>query len=225
VTKIYVGTSGWSYEWNLGKSLNWYTNNSELNAMELNMSYYRFPYPNMVKAWAKKGKNLVWIIKSHRLITHLKKLNNETYAIFERFKKIFLPLEDKIHYYLLQFPSKFTDLDKVEKFIDKCGSEKLAVEFRNTSMFSDEIIKWAKNMGILLVSVDAPKLTRKIMSKDIIYERVHGRTDWYLHNYKDNELLEIKKRIINSKPKEVYVFFNNDHMLNNAIRMNDILKS
>ena len=225
MTKIFIGTSGWSYEWNIGKSLEWYTDNSELNAMELNMSYYRFPYPNMVKSWAKKGENLVWIIKAHRLITHLKKLNNETYSIFERFKKIFLPLENKIYYYLLQFPSKFSDLDKVEKFIDKCGCEKLAVEFRNTSMFTNEIIKWAKKMGVLLVSVDAPKLPTKIMSKDIIYERIHGRTDWYLHNYKDKELIEIKNRIFNSKPKEVYVFFNNDHMLENANRMNDLLKS
>jgi len=225
VTEIFVGTSGWSYDWNLGKSLEWYTDNSELNAIELNMSYYRFPYPNMVNLWAKKGSNLVWIIKVHRLITHLKKLNKETYSIFERFKKIFLPLEESIYNYLLQFPSKFTDLDKVEKFIDNCGNEKLAIEFRNSSMFSDEIINWAKKQGVLLVSIDAPKLPTKIMSKDIIYERIHGRTDWYMHNYKDEELLEIKERIMNPKPKEIYVFFNNDHMLENAMRMYELLKS
>ena len=80
-------------------------------------------------------------------------------------------------------------------------------------------------MGVLLVSVDPPKLPTTIMSKDIIYERIHGRTDWYLHNYKDKEILEIKDRIINSKPKEVYVFFNNDHMLENAMKMYDLLKS
>ena len=225
MTQIYIGTSGWSYEWNLGKSLDWYISNSELNSIELNMSYYRFPYPNMVKVWAKKGSNLVWIIKTHRLITHLKKLNKETYSIFERFKKIFLPFEESIHYYLLQFPSRFTDLDKVEKFIDNCGNEKLAVEFRNTSMFTNEIISWANKQGILLVSIDAPKLPTKIMSNDIIYERIHGRTDWYSHNYKDEELLEIKDRIMSPKPKEVYVFFNNDNMLKNAMRMYGLLKS
>ena len=225
MTKIYVGTSGWSYEWNLGKSLEWYTNNSELNAIELNMSYYRFPYPNMVKSWSKKGSDLVWIIKANRLITHLKKLNKESYSIFERFKKIFLPLEESIHYYLLQFPSRFTDLNKVEKFIDNCGNEKLAVEFRNTSMFTNEIIRWAKKQGVLLVSIDAPKLPIKIMSNDIIYERIHGRTDWYSYNYKDEELLEIKKRIMDPKPKKIYVFFNNDHMLKNAMRMYELLKS
>jgi uncharacterized protein YecE (DUF72 family) len=63
------------------------------------------------------------------------------------------------------------------------------------------------------------------MSKDIIYERIHGRTDWYSHNYKDEELLEIKERIISSKLKEVYVFFNNDHMFENAMRMYELLKT
>ncbi len=226
MTEIFIGTSGWSYDWNLGKSLEWYITNSDLNAIELNMSYYRFPYPNMIKAWVKKGSNLVWIIKAHRLITHLKKLNKETYSIFKRFRKLFSPLEKNIHYYLLQFPPKFTDLDKIEKFIENCGNEKISIEFRNNEMFTDEIINWGKKQGVLVVSIDAPKLSTNIMSKDIIYERIHGRTDWYSHNYKDEELLEIKGRLMKTKPKRVYVFFNNNHMmLENAIRMYDLLKS
>jgi uncharacterized protein YecE (DUF72 family) len=180
----------------------------------------------MIKAWAKKGSNLTWVIKVHRLITHFKKLSKETYSTFERFKKLFLPLEENIHYYLLQFPPKFTDLDKLEKFIDNCGNDKISIEFRNISMFTDEIISWGKKQDVLLVSIDAPKLPYKIMSKEIIYERIHGRTDWYSHNYSDEELLEIKKRIMLPKPRKVYVFFNNNHMmLDNAIRMNSLLKS
>ena len=225
MTEIFVGTSGWSYDWNLGKSLDWYTTESKLNAIELNMSYYRFPFPNMIKAWVKKGSNLVWVIKAHRLITHLKKLNKESYSIFDRFKKLFLPMEESIHYYLLQFPSRFTDLDKIEKFIENCGNEKIAIEFRNNSMFNDEILKWGEELGILLVSIDAPELPTKIMSENTIYERVHGRTAWYSHNYSDEELLEIKERIMSAKPKKVYVFFNNNHMmLENAIRMYNLLK-
>lgn len=226
MNEILVGTSGWSYDWNLGKSLEWYTTESGLNAIELNMSYYRFPYTNMIKTWAKKGSNLAWIIKANRLITHLKKLNKETYSIFERFKKLFTPLEKYIHYYLLQFPRKFIDLDKIEKFIEKCGNEKISIEFRNDSMFTDEIINWGKKQEVLIVSIDAPKLPTKIMSQNIIYERIHGRTNWYSHNYSDEELLQIKERIMSAKPKKVYVFFNNNHMmLENAIRMYNLLKS
>jgi uncharacterized protein YecE (DUF72 family) len=225
MNKIYVGTSGWSYSWNLENSLDWYIRESKLNSIELNMSYYRFPSPNMIKAWSEKGKNLAWIIKVHRSITHFKKLNKESYAIFNRFKKIFLPLENSIHYYLFQFPRNFIDIDSIENFISECGNEKVAIEFRNSSLFTDDIIKWGIKQRILLVSIDAPEMPNKIMSKNIIYERIHGRTDWYSHNYSNQELNEIKDRICLSNFKKIYVFFNNNHaMLENAKKMYNLLK-
>ena len=62
------------------------------------------------------------------------------------------------------------------------------------------------------------------MSDKIIYERVHGRTNWYSHKYSKEELLEIKQRLLISKPEKVYVFFNNDHaMLENAREMYNLI--
>jgi uncharacterized protein YecE (DUF72 family) len=224
MNEIFVGTSGWAYDWNLGSSLEWYVKESRLNSIELNMSYYRFPFPGMLKAWSKKGATLAWVVKVHRSITHFKKLNKESYAIFDRFKKIFSPLEKHIHYYLFQFPPSFKSIDPVENFINECGNEKVAMEFRHPSLFTDDMVRWGEKQGILLVSVDAPEMPNKIMSKNIIYERVHGRTDWYSHNYSDEELSEIKERICSSKFEKIYVFFNNNHaMLENARRMHKLL--
>jgi len=225
MTEIFIGTSGWAYNWNLGNSLDWYIKESKLNAIELNMSYYRFPFPNMIDSWSKKGSDLAWVVKVHRSITHFKKLNRDSYQIFERFKKLFFPLEKSVHYYLFQLPPKFTDIDSTEKFVNECGSEKVAIEFRHPSLFTDEIIRWGEKLGILLVSIDAPKMPNKIMSKDIIYERIHGKNIWYSHNYNNYELTEIKNRITPLKPKKVYVFFNNNHaMLENAKEMFKLLK-
>ena len=39
--EIFVGTSGWLYDWNLGSSLDWYAEFSGLNAVELNASFYK----------------------------------------------------------------------------------------------------------------------------------------------------------------------------------------
>jgi uncharacterized protein YecE (DUF72 family) len=221
--KVFIGTSGWSYNWNEGNSLEWYVNNSDLNAIELNMSFYRFPYPNMVKSWLKKGKQLAWVIKVHRSITHYKKLNKESYVIFKRFQEIFKPLEKYIHYYLLQLSPRFNNIDTLDLFIDECKCEKLCVEFRNQSFFNDDIIKWAKKKGILIVSIDAPNMPQKIMSNRIIYERIHGITDWYSHNYSREELLNIKNRILNCNPEQIYLFFNNNHaMLENAKTMHNL---
>ncbi|HWR27236.1 MAG TPA: DUF72 domain-containing protein [Candidatus Thermoplasmatota archaeon] len=220
MSEVYVGTSGWSYDWNLGNSLGWYIRESQLNAIELNMSFYRFPYPNMVKSWATKGKNLAWVVKVHRSITHFQKLSNTAVEGFQRFKTRFTPMEDLIHYYLFQLPPSFTDLSTLEQFIEKTGTEKFAVEFRHPALFTNELIAWGKQHDVLLVSIDAPQLPRTIMSKEIVYERIHGRTAWYSHDYSDQELQEIKKRILTGHPKTLYVFFNNNHaMMQNAIRM------
>jgi uncharacterized protein YecE (DUF72 family) len=225
MTETYIGTSGWSYDWNLGNSLEWYITESRLNAIELNMSFYRFPYPNMIKSWATKGNNLAWVIKVHRSITHFQKLNQNAIESFQRFKTLFAPLEDRIHYYLFQLPPSFSDLPTLERFLDKTGTEKLAVEFRHPSLFTNDLITWAGDHDILLVSIDAPKLPRTIMSTEIIYERIHGRTAWYSHNYSDQELHEIYQRILLNEPKTVYVFFNNNHkMLENAMRMNQLFR-
>jgi len=219
MTKRYIGTSGWSYEWNLGNSLDWYLQNSGLNAVELNMSFYRFPFPTMVRSWAKKGSELRWVVKVHRLITHYKKLKKDSYESFQRFKQLFVPLEPSIDYYLLQLPPRYTNLSTIEAFIQNNGSEKIAVEFRDPAMFTKEIADWAKKMNILLVSIDAPQMPSHIMSSSTVYERIHGRTEWYAYHYTLDELKEIKERISAVQPRNLYMFFNNYSMLQNAQQM------
>jgi len=215
--EIFVGTSGWSYSWNIDNSLDWYIKNSGLNAIELNMSFYRFPFPNMVKSWFKKGKQLAWVVKVHRSITHFKKLNKQSYVLFKRFKNIFKPLEESIHYYLFQLPPRFNKIDNLDLFIDEFGCDKICIEFRDKSLFNNDIIKWGKEKGVLIASIDAPDMPDRIMSEKIVYERIHGRTGWYSHNYSKDELLDIKNKILNVNPEKVYVFFNNNHaMLENA---------
>ncbi|MBN1280632.1 MAG: DUF72 domain-containing protein [Candidatus Thermoplasmatota archaeon] len=223
--EVFVGTSGWSYDWNLGNSLEWYIKESQLNAIELNMSFYRFPYPNMVKSWATKGNNLAWVVKVHRSVTHFQKLSGAAVERFSRFKKLFAPLEERIHYYLFQLPPSFTDIDVLERFISQTGTEKIAVELRHPTLFTEEVIAWGKKQGVLLVSIDAPKLPTTVMSESVVYERVHGRTAWYSHDYSDTELQEIRERILAGNPERVYVFFNNNHkMMENAVRMARLLR-
>ncbi len=73
---IYVGTSGWLYSWNKEGSLDWYVRNTGLNAVELNASFYRFPFPSQVKTWKNKGRALRWSVKANRGISHYRKLSS-----------------------------------------------------------------------------------------------------------------------------------------------------
>ena len=227
--QIFVGTSGWSYSWNEGGNFDWFIQNSNLNAVELNASFYRFPFPSHIKSWAKKGKNLRWAIKVNQLITHVFKFSEKAYNTWIKFKSLFKELDDVIDFYLFQTPPNFSDKnkDKVQKFIEFTNlKEKFALEVREDSWFKEENYKWAKNLNITWVSMDAPIFPRDIINLNgIVYLRMHGRTDWYSHYYYDEELLEVAEKIVKTKPLKVYVFFNNNHsMLENAQRMKKILE-
>ena len=228
--EIFVGTSGWFYSWNKEKNFSWYVENSQLNAVELNASFYRFPFPNQIKSWAQKGKDIHFSIKVSRRITHIHRLNQESYPVWEAFLQLFSPLQPLIDFYLFQLPpsfrpDQFDSLVGFFQFISPITYSRFAIEMRNTEWFQEKWIKKMEQIPAIFVSVDSPDLQRKIiLSQGIIYIRFHGRTDWYNHNYTTYELEEIADHCCILKPKKIYAFFNNDHhMLNNAQSFYNIL--
>jgi len=226
--EFFVGTSGWYYYLNPDGNFDWFVKNSGLNAIELNASFYRFPFPNMVKSWANKTKkfnpNLRWSIKVNRLITHTFKFNERASQLWKRFENLFKPLSQNIDFYLFQLPPSLTPgfSSKLEDFIIKTGlKEMFALEVRNIEWYERKWVDWASSLGITWVSVDSPDFPLDVFNTNsLVYERMHGRTEWYSHLYSDEELKEVVKKILGVKPKKAYVFFNNDHaMLVNSRRM------
>jgi len=231
--EVFVGTSGFSYSWN-PDGLEWYLSNSGLNSLELNSSFYRFPFPAYVKSWAKKTSDFKdvdfrWSVKVNRLITHIYKFNSKALSSWKKFEKLFEPLSSHIDFYLFQLHPKLTpnSADTLEKFIAKTKlEEKFALEVRNIEWFKPEWVKWAKKLGVTFVSVDSPKFPLDVFNtRGFVYERMHGRTSWYSHYYTEKELKEVAKKILKTKPKKAYIYFNNNHdMLSNAREMLKLLK-
>ncbi len=221
--EVFIGTSGWSYKWNKDKSLDWFLENSGLDAVELNASFYMFPFPNMVKSWAKKGQEIRWSIKVNQWITHRKKFS-ECKELWDKFKRKFKTMDKFIDFYLFQAPPKFEDYEKVIELAKYTGlGKRFAFEVRNREWLeSEEKFKELKKK-ITLVSIDSPDFHSKIFRDKVVYLRMHGKDNWYQHNYSDKELKEIVGKIKGVKPKKVYVFFNNNHdMLNNAQTMKEL---
>ncbi len=80
-------------------------------------------------------------------------------------------------------------------------------------------------MGITVVSIDEPGITWVRSTSGIIYLRLHGRTDWYMYDYGEDELRDLAIKAVSLNPGAIYVFFNNDHwMLENARKMLEILR-
>ncbi|MEM3005664.1 MAG: DUF72 domain-containing protein [Candidatus Bathyarchaeia archaeon] len=221
---IFVGTSGWFYPWNEEGTLDWYISNSGLNAVELNSSFYRFPFPNMVRSWARKGEGLRWSIKVNRLITHTFRFSNRAFELWKKFHNLFTPLDQSIDFYLFQLSPSTSpkEISLIEDFIEKTElRERFALEARNIEWYDERWVDWASNLGITLVSVDSPEFPLHIYNTSgSVYLRMHGRTEWYNHLYSDEELKEVMVKVLNSKPEKAYIFFNNNHgMLINSRRM------
>ena len=218
--RVFVGTSGWMYFWNTGGNLKWYIRNTPFNAVELNASFYRFPFRTMVSSWVRNGRKLRWSIKVNRLITHKFKMSEKAVEAFRRFRELFRPMEKEglIDFYLFQLPPMIRpteyNVKKIESFVDKVQlGTMFALEFRHIDWFDKKWERWAERLGITFVSVDAPGFESKIFcSSDRLYLRLHGREEWYSHIYTREEIAEILLKIADMENVDaVYIFLNNNH--------------
>ncbi len=230
MSKVFVGTSGWLYDWNLEATLDWYIRESGLNAVELNASFYRFPFKNQVLGWSRKGRGLHWSIKVHRSITHYRRLTSRAWEIWVKFYDLFRPLDKYIDFYLFQLPPNYVCrdeyLDRISYFYKKTGlGKRFALEFRHESCFNEDVVEWGRELGLTIVSIDAPIASWIVNSNGYVYLRMHGREVWYGYEYSVEELRELVEEIEKLSPEKIYVFFNNDHwMLDNARTMLRLLK-
>jgi uncharacterized protein YecE (DUF72 family) len=215
---VFVGTSGWYYEWNKKKNLDWFVQNSGLNTVELNASFYRFPFPNQIKSWNIKGAGLRWSVKAHRSITHWRKFSDTALDSWGNFRKLFEPMDHLIDFYLFQVPPMFGDVTKALGFAEKTGlGERFALEIRNKELLGNDELCRELMKRVTLVSVDSPDYRNRIFPEKIVYMRMHGRQGWYNYNYSREEIIETIRKINEFKPEKVYIYFNNDHnMLENA---------
>lgn len=214
----FVGTSGWYYEWNKKKNLDWFIHNSGLNTVELNASFYRFPSPDQIEGWNRKGIGLRWSIKVHRSITHWRQLSESSLEILENFLELFEPMDRLVDFYLFQVPPKFDDITKALRFAEaaKLG-ERFALEIRNKELLGNEEACAELMKKVTLVSVDSPDYRNRIFPGKTVYMRMHGRKSWYSYDYSRAEIKETIRKISEFEPEKVHIYFNNNHnMLENA---------
>jgi uncharacterized protein YecE (DUF72 family) len=136
---IFVGTSGWYYGWNPDRTLDWYLAQSGLNAIELNASFYRFPWKNQISSWSRKGTPLSWAVKVNRSVTHTHQFNQRGFVVWEKFFEAFSPLDPVIRFFLFQAPPRFTNIERVIRFAGETGLRtRFALEIRNAALLNDE---------------------------------------------------------------------------------------
>jgi uncharacterized protein YecE (DUF72 family) len=229
VMEIFIGTSGWSNPtWN-PSGLVWYQKHSRLNALELAMPFYHLPTEDQVKEWAHDGHQLLWSIRVNKAVTHLFCFNEIAKEKFLTFRELFLPLDNLVSHYVFQLPPHMHPSNRniIEDFFrfTNLGS-RFALEWHNPKWFTEDNIEWAKKLGLTIASIDSPSLPREIINVGgVVYLRLNGRSDWFLHHYSRRELATIVDNIRKTDCSRVIAFLNNDScQLKNARALLNIFK-
>ena len=237
MSKLYhIGTSGWSYShWvkifypeNLEKRswLSYYARWFDI--VEINSTFYRLPFKNMVKGWKNKvPEGFTFAVKGSKVITHKKKLVDIKDDL-DRFVERVSLLENKLGPILWQLPPSLRkNLNLLKAFLGFLPKDiKHAIEFRHKSWFNNETYSILEKYNVALCITDSKKFKSPwVETASFAYFRFHGPERLYASEYTETQLKDIAKKILNMKA-ESFIFFNNDfegYALKNAIFLKKIL--
>jgi uncharacterized protein YecE (DUF72 family) len=236
---IHIGCSGWYYWHWKGKfypadlpSGQYFTIYQEhFRTVELNAPFYSWPTIGAVKTWIRQADpDFVYTIKVCELITHIRRFD-DTRILIEDFGYIADLLGPQMGCFLFQLPPSVryspAMLDAILSQLDP--RRRNVVEFRHKSWWNEEVFNAFKAAGVIFCSCSGPRLPDELIrTADEIYVRFHGTTQWYRHDYTDDELNVWVDRIRRSGAKSVWAYFNNDrdgHSIKNARRLSELLQS
>ncbi len=221
--KIYIGTSGWSYDGWSGifypESLartGWLSFYSEhFSTVEINSSFYHLPKPQTFNSWAKKTPdNFLFAVKASRYITHIKRLK-DCGEPFKNLLKSAKELKGKLGPFLFQLPPNMKkNTSRFKDFLEILPDDyKYAFEFRNESWFCDEVYNMLDSKGCAIVISNSPGFPyHEKVAGSFCYIRMHGGKELYSSNYTGIELKKVAKIVKQYQKNGIssYTYFNND---------------
>lgn len=221
-TTFHVGCSGWFYSHWRGifypaqevTTKNWFAYYSNVfDTVELNAPFYRWPKPATVNRWRRDARpGFIYTVKVNQRITHEAKMRR-TRKLVADYSQIADVLKEKMGCFLFQFPPSFKySRDNLLRIVDQLEPHRRnVVEFRHKSWWRPLVFEELTQHSVGFVAVSAPRIPEEFPSRQkVLYVRFSGTTRWYDHDYSPAELAAWIRRIIQSEPGEVWVYFNND---------------
>jgi uncharacterized protein YecE (DUF72 family) len=224
MSRILIGTSGWSYaSWRgpffprevmVKHHLQFYA--TQFSTAELNGVFYRTPTIEAVRGWRDNTPgNFVFAWKASKFITHWKRLTDKSrnsLALLESRLRILGPKAGPV---LLQLPPMFTaNYDRLASFLRLLqGRRRYAFEFRHPSWYQPAVLRLLREHDISLCLSDhhdAPAPWQ--VTASFVYVRGHGPGGRYKGHYSDRTLRSWARDIAKWKRggRDVYVYFDND---------------
>ena len=242
-----IGTAGWAYpHWNglvytkphIGGPHSLEVLAKQVDAVEINASFYQSLKPEVVKLWIKKveaNPRFRFTAKLQQRFTHARVLDDTEIA---EFKDGLRPLQKarKLGAVLMQFPWSFRFTAENREFfirLRRAFSEfPLVAEMRHSSWMAEEAIGTFLDYRVGFCNIDQPDYTRAMpptafLTSEVGYVRLHGRNPQnslgayergaararqHDYLYSEAELAEWVKRIehIGRFAESMFVILNND---------------
>jgi uncharacterized protein YecE (DUF72 family) len=227
---VRIGTAGWAIRSELaacfpvpGSHLARYA--AELNAVEINSSFYRPHRPATYTRWARETPDgFRFSVKMPRAITHEARLNGVGGALAEFFGQCGA-LGDKLGCVLIQLPPSFVFTQT--EFFDRLRElyhGPAALEPRHPSWFTPEVETLLEHYRIARVAADPPLGSFAPGGwRGFEYWRLHGSPKTYYSSYGDDFLCALDKRLGN----DAWVIFDNTalgHATRNALSLRDRMR-
>jgi len=220
--KCFIGCSGFYYrEWKgffYPEKLpqrKWFEFYCEhFNTLELNVTFYRFPQVNFLKAWYDKSPDdFLFSVKAPRLITHYKQFSETESLLSDFYGTVREGLQNKLGAILFQLPPKFDYArDKLQRIIESMDTSfNNVVEFRNASWWNEEVFSIFRKNNISFCSISISNLPDEVIAgQKNMYYRFHGVPLLYKSSYSQEYLKKIADNIFaDKKIKQAYIYFNN----------------
>src|SRR6185312_1197616 len=224
MSKVYIGTSGWSYKsWRgpffpddirIRDHLRYYA--EHFTSAELNGVFYRTPTIDAVRAWRDQTPDdFIFAWKASKFITHWKRLSGKSrnsLALMETRLKV---LGDKAGPILFQLPPGMQrDDTRLAAFLKLLrAGRRYAFEFRHPSWYHHDVFDLLRKHDIALCISDhhdAP--SPWCATASFVYVRGHGPGGHYRDHYPPQTLGVWARHIRQWKRqcRDVYVYFDND---------------
>lgn len=215
----HIGCSGFSYkEWKdvfypkglaAGKWFEYYA--THFNALELNVTFYRFPQVSMLQSWYRRApEHFSFAVKAPRTITHYKKFKDAHQEISDFYSVVQLGLQEKLGAVLFQTPPSFA---YTQENLDNILSHLLpgvtnVLEFRHASWWQPEIWEQLTVNNIVVSGTSYPGLPDALPdNQPIAYYRLHGVPHLYHSPYSEPYIRKIKSLL--QEAQKAFVFFDN----------------
>jgi uncharacterized protein YecE (DUF72 family) len=194
---------------------------SLFNSIEINSSFYKVPLASTVRNWsAQVPEDFKFTFKLWREITHAKGLAFDPDHV-ARFMQVIDHIGDKKGCLLVQFPPSLkagmrSQLERLMIAIAEADPQKnwkVALEFRHSSWYDEEIFELIDPFGFQIVVHDKPGSSPGVLPMDLNFEylRFHGPKGDYRGHYDDDVMYEYAEQVQDwlDEGKSVYVYFNN----------------